>query len=167
MALLKHVTRIAAQPMTRSAQISYGDAVGDFFGIFVWDFFVTLTYRLPRSLDGVLRDFKEVFIRRCAYHANRPLYWALVVEATHAGHLHIHALLAGTGSATKEQLKRAWSRGVTSVDRYDPARGAARYMAKNIEHDARTFWDISTRRPPIRRATSQTQTISINPRRRP
>ena len=101
---------------------------------FAWTHFVTLTSEGGVSEDVVERRFKDVFIRRIAYDARHtiPYFFALEGTARPGNAPHVHALIGGTSSLTIREVRRAWPFGVTDVRSYDPARGAATYIAKGL-----------------------------------
>ena len=117
-----------------------------------WSHWVTLTFRTPHSRDRALRAFEDVFVRRLARRAQRPIAWFVAVERSGPGaEWHIHALLYGTGSLSNAKIRTAWKLGLTRAERYNAGGGAARYVTKAVR-DEDAWYDVSRRRPPLRRA---------------
>jgi hypothetical protein len=125
-------------------------ACGAWLRGFVWDHYVTLTAAGDLSPARLRREFIDVFVRRLARRAQRPICWFYVIERGGVGGpAHVHALVAGTARLTTHDIALAWKLGHTRILCYDAARGAAYYVAKRLGEW--TDYDISSRRPPARR----------------
>ena len=121
-------------------------------GAFDWSHDVTLTFRTPTSREGAVRAFEHTFVRRLARCAQRPLSWFIAAERNGLGTpWHLHALLFGTSALSSAQVARAWRLGHARVRRYSAILGAARYVTKAVR-DNDAWYDVSRRRPPLRRA---------------
>ncbi len=79
---------------------------------------------------------------RLEQRAHRRVDWFYAVEAGSGGWVHLHALTSGTAGLWPAALHAAWPHGWTRVTRFDPGRGAAHYVTKNIAHEM-VEYDIS------------------------
>ena len=92
-------------------------------------------------------------LRDLAHRVQREVAWFWVMELTHQGHVHVHALLDAPLSTAK--VRQSWQsrqRGWAKVERYEPSRGWRYYITKEIG-EAAVDWDISRRKP----STSQVE----------
>ena len=124
-------------------------AWAEFLQQFEWSHFATLTTRTPITADRLTGEFKQGFIRRLAWIAQRPIPWFCALEyGVERSAPHLHALIANTSSITTDELQRAWKLGNTRITIYDPGRAAAFYVSKQLLDSPDNF-DLSTRRPPL------------------
>jgi hypothetical protein len=98
-----------------------------------WWHYATLTDDYGHSPASLLRQ-GLVFVRRLETKARRRVDYFLIVEGARRGFPHLHALLFGTDSLTVRQVEQQWRLGFTSVRRFDPTRGAAGYVVKELAH---------------------------------
>ena len=117
---------------------------GAFLSEFNWSHFVTLTTRHAVGRDCLVREFKDVFIRRLAFESLASVPWFYAVECTAAGHPHLHALVSAAPTLTSADVERCWGLGYARAGRYNPARGAAYYLTKHLEMDPDGY-DLSRR----------------------
>jgi hypothetical protein len=91
--------------------------------------------------EGVSEDFAfrrfENWINGQARITQRPIAWVAFPEKTHAGHVHLHALLVGTRSLSAAQMETSWRQknGIAKIYRYEPDRGAEEYLTKGVNLD--------------------------------
>lgn len=97
-----------------------------------WSHFCTCTFRYATSPDLARREFLEGFVRRLEQRAQKRVEWYYVIETSPGGVVHLHALLGQTDHLPTVGMRQAWKKGITSIQRYDPSRGAARYVTKAI-----------------------------------
>ena len=119
------------------------EAWGDWLGEFEWTHAATLTFRGPRTLEAARRAVQR-HLRDLARRVHRKVSWFWVMERTHQGHIHIHALV--DVPLTSANVRQSWQGGRAKVERYLPSRGWRYYITKEID-DAAVDWDISHRRP--------------------
>ncbi len=100
---------------------------------FEWSHYCTLTFRLPTSVEGARREF-QWFVRGLEHRAYNRVEWASVIEISPGDLIHLHALVGQTDHLTVARVEQAWRSGITRIRRYDPRRGAARYMTKAINN---------------------------------
>jgi hypothetical protein len=114
---------------------------------FAWDHFGTLTFRYPPSVDAAVRKFLG-WIRRLSKYAQRPIPWAYALELGGSGWRHFHVLMAGTALLTTEKMREVWwtVAGISEIERYDAARGAAWYLTKDISGHCEDY-AVSRRMP--------------------
>jgi len=136
--------------MARQVELRrFRDEVGGWLSRCVWRHYATLTDDYGNSPASLLRQGRK-FIRRLESMARRRVDYFLIVEGARCGFPHLHALLLGTDFLTVKEMERAWRLGFTSIRRYDPTRGAADYVAKELAHvdfDP-DLWDIRLPREP-------------------
>jgi len=101
---------------------------------FVWHSFVTLTFAHPNSEEAALLHFRR-WIRRVEQRAKKGVGWFVVLERGAAGLLHVHVLLVHTDHMYPGALGKAWRCGRVEVTPYDPSRGAAYYLTKDVASD--------------------------------
>lgn len=107
---------------------------GAWIRAFPWHHWVTLTFADPASREYAWSAF-EAFIRRLERKGS-GVWWCAVQEERWEGrHVHLHALLGGTDQLRTDEIAAAWKAGkIKKVVVYDPPRGAAWYLAKEVEH---------------------------------
>lgn len=98
-----------------------------------WSHYCTLTFRFAISVERATRDFEQ-FVRRLNKYADNRIDWASVLETSPGDLIHLHALVGQTDHLTVARVEQAWKSGITQIRRYDPRRGAARYMTKAINN---------------------------------
>jgi hypothetical protein len=101
---------------------------------FVWHLFVTLTFAYPKSEAAALLHFGR-WLRRVEQRAKKGVGWFVVLERGAAGLLHLHVLLVHTDHMHPGAVAKAWRCGRVDVTQYDPTRGAAYYLAKDVAAD--------------------------------
>lgn len=114
---------------------------------FDWHHYCTLTAQ-PTAPDKLRREFMEGFIRRLARCTQEPISWFYTLERGAGGTAHMHALLSGTLRLTTLRVQRAWDFGFAHVRVYDPSRGAAHYLTKDVVFEHGDY-DVSRRMPPV------------------
>ncbi len=115
---------------------------------FAWDFFATLTYRDEPKMPTAQRRF-HAWTRVLERRGLGSVSWFAVFEYGGAEQLHAHALLGGGAMLSAFDLRDAWRHGLSHAVRYNPKKGAARYIAKAVA-DPRAEYDISQTLPPRR-----------------
>ena len=98
---------------------------------FIWDHFVTLTFVHPKTEAAALVQFRR-WLRRVEQRAKKGVGWFVVLERGAAGLLHLHVLLVHTDHLHAGAVGKAWRCGRVDVTPYDPSRGAAYYLTKDI-----------------------------------
>jgi hypothetical protein len=90
-----------------------------------WDWYVTPTFRAPKTQGQAVAAVKE-------WLASKPGAYAAVAyeRGSLGGRLHVHAVIGGIGrdDAVGIDLMQSWRRGIIEVKRYDPSRRGIRYM---------------------------------------
>lgn len=124
------------------------DELGRFLGTFAWDHFATLTHRFDGTEQTQIREVQRL-VRRLERVAQQKVKYAAFSERTTDGFLHHHVLLYGTGRLTKQEIRTKWRSGYSSVEAYDPERGAAAYVAKAYGRPAGVTFDLSESLPPL------------------
>jgi hypothetical protein len=109
---------------------------GDFLKGFGWAHFITFTPREPSSPDRLLNGFRG-YIRSLERIAQCRVGWFVAFEEGDSLWGHLHALTAGTEHLTVACLDRQWRHGFTRIRQYDPRRGGAYYVVKEISSDER------------------------------
>lgn len=139
-------TAIPGSPFGASAA-EIRAAWGVFLQQFIWEHFATLTFRFPPSVDAAVREFL-VWIRRLSKYAQRPIPWFYALERGGSGWRHFHVLMAGTASLTIENMCEVWwtAAGISRIEDYDPALGAAWYVTKDISGHCEDY-AVSRRMP--------------------
>ena len=107
----------------------------------LWDHFCTLTFHYGATIDGAKRQFLK-FIRRLDSRAQMAVEWFMVIERGPGGAVHVHALLRATDQLENRTITEQWPNGRTDIRKYDPARGGAYYVTKQIASMA-VEYDIS------------------------
>ncbi len=135
-----------------SARLKMRRSWGEWLGRFSWHHFGTLTFSNEVSIENALRQFRR-WIRRLELRTQNAVPWFMVVERGSAGLVHVHALTWGTASIGAAAVDGAWRGGRSEVSTYDPRKGAAYYVSKQIGDDV-VEYDVSRTMPP---------TISVPP----
>jgi hypothetical protein len=104
---------------------------GEWLGKFEWNHFATLTFATAPSVDRSRNEFRR-WVRRLEAVAQGPVSSFYALEAGGGWNPHFHVLVGRTGGLTSGGVARAWKSGITHVVPYDPALGAAHYVAKDI-----------------------------------
>lgn len=105
-------------------------AWGDFLRRYRWTHVATLTFKNPTGIEGAWKAF-HVWKRELARWSQGKVFWFAAIERTSGSMVHIHALIQVDG-LSPGQLKKAWRKGYSKVQGYDPSRGWAYYAAKEI-----------------------------------
>jgi hypothetical protein len=108
-----------------------------------WQFWVTLTFAEEVNLTSAIRRFNR-WTRDLALRGGARVDWFAAYEYGAANQLHIHVLLAGAASLTRDDIRDAWRFGLTHVVRFHRGGNASRYVSKVVA-DPRGFYDISRR----------------------
>lgn len=125
-----------------------------------WTHFATLTTRMPSTAAHLAREFRDGYVRRITRIAQGPVSWFRVIEYGSSGSAHLHVLLSRTAHLHIDQLRGAWKLGHTHVQQYDPQRGAAYYLTKQIgaerggSPEGEADYDVSLRESPRRVAAA-------------
>lgn len=140
-------------------------ALGDFLGGYPWSHFLTLTFKpLARSgnkgdtltwgrytrrdtaagvSDAYAMRAWRSYLGAVQRAAAAPLFWFYGIEhGEQRGRLHVHALTGNTERLPVNAMRQEWRNGFTRILSYDPARGAAHYVAKYVTKQL-AEWDIS------------------------
>lgn len=134
-------------PRGRDAQ-----AWGDWLDRHEWSFFVTLTTAAdtPFSADALKKAFFAYADVLDARLGGKRVAWFVAVEGLRAPQRpHLHALLYGPDTLAIRALRGAWRYGHVEAKRFDPRRGAAWYVTKEIGSDADEY-HVSDIFPPER-----------------
>jgi len=107
--------------------------MGNWLKSYAWRHYATLTDDCGNSAASLRRQGTR-FVRRLATKARRRVDYFLIVEGASRGFPHLHALLLGTDSLTQREIERQWRPGWSCVRRFDPARGAADYVTKELAY---------------------------------
>ena len=124
---------VEAAAARRAELRRYRDAMGTWLSSYVWRHYATLTDDWGNSPASLLREGQR-FIRRLDSKARRRVDYFIIVEGANRGFPHLHALVLGTDSLTAREIQRQWRLGWSCVRRFDPARGAADYVAKELAY---------------------------------
>ena len=115
---------------------------------FAWTHWATLTVARTETPGRLRQIFDNEFVRFATKLTQDQVTYAFVIEGGALGDRpHLHALLACGLDLAATRLERAWRHGLARVQAYDPQRGGARYLAKQIGSVA-LDWGLSSRRPP-------------------
>ena len=113
----------------------YRDSLSGFIESYKWHYYLTLTFRNPVGFETAYRRV-EGFLSRFGV----DLYAYSAFEKGVAGErTHCHLLLGWRRGgmceinrvAFRRILERRWTHGRTDLNRYEPHRGAARYLTKD------------------------------------
>ena len=121
-----------------------GADYGDYLSKIPWNFYTTLTFRLPVGWETAVRRF-NIWIRRLQQRAQGELGWFRSVERGRHDLVHLHSLIEEPESLLISDLQGAWKWGRTDIQIYDPTRGGAYYVAKDIA-SGKADWDIHRRK---------------------
>lgn len=119
--------------LTRKSRL--GASWGGWLQEFDWAHYFTLTFRFSKSPEVAKRAF-DVFVRRLEQRAYNRVEWFRVIERSPSGMVHIHGLLGQTRHLPINRVQESWKCGITSIQRYDPRRGATWYITKAIWSEA-------------------------------
>lgn len=120
---------------------------GSYLATLDWGHYLTLTFANAISLARARLEFVNGFVRRCAFHALRPIPWFYSIERDAIGdRIHLHALTAGTQLLTIGRMEENWTAGHSRIRIYDRTARAALYVVKTLGSDAAEY-DISKRLP--------------------
>ena len=109
-------------------------ATADFLGQFRVTHVATLTTRIDLSEERMHREFLR-FRRDLERRSRTRVGWAMVMEYTHVGRVHIHAVL-DVQRLSVQEIQRSWQPGFSKIQVFDPERGWLRYFAKEIPRGA-------------------------------
>jgi hypothetical protein len=132
---------------TPAASTRLREAWAEYLGQFAWDQFATLTARHAGPAENIVREFHHRLIRRVARAAQQPVSWFYSLERSSNHSAHLHALLWTGKRLSASEVQRSWSMGHSRVVEYDPRRGAAYYVSKELFGISGEF-DMSIRLPP-------------------
>ena len=116
-------------------------------GDFRWTHALTLTFRRQHGPTAARLALGR-FFRDLGRRASSTVPWFFVLEQTHSGQLHAHALIQA--ELMPSEVKAAWQPGQSKVERFDPSRGWCPYITKEVG-DGAVDWDISHKARPRRR----------------
>ncbi len=108
--------------------------LGPWIQTFTWDHFTTLTFKHSQTETTARTHFTR-WIRRLEQQAQRSVGWVQALERGAAGRLHFHVLTVGTDQLAPRAIEIAWRCGRADASRYDPGKGAARYLTKDVGAD--------------------------------
>ncbi|HEU4993227.1 MAG TPA: hypothetical protein VFT29_00325 [Gemmatimonadaceae bacterium] len=102
------------------------DQVAAWLKGFRWDFWVTPTFRYPKTQGQAVAAVRQWLATK------EPNVYAVVAyeRGERTDRLHVHAVIGGIGRhpVEFEDIRRSWRRGMIDVDPYDPKLGCIRYM---------------------------------------
>lgn len=137
-----------------SSQIRRGYA--DWLSEHEWDHYADLTSENPLCEASLLHIFKCQWIRWLEKSTQNAVLWAVFAQrGPFNGRHHLHCLLYGTAGLTVDQIDRDWRAGLAKVRIFDPNKGAAAYITREVSENGE--WDISARMPP------KSQRVSARP----
>ena len=118
--------------IAQTMNLQLAEAWGQFLSQFLWDWFLTLTFR-----DGV-KSFRAhklfaSFIRELEQAAGVPIFWFRADEiGPRGGRFHIHALVGNVAHLRRLTWMHRWSdlAGYARILNFDKRKGAAYYCAK-------------------------------------
>lgn len=96
---------------------------------FQWSHSLHLTTKYAQKKERLEAEFRRL-VRRLERAAQRPLGAFLALEQTTEGHLHAHALLAGSESLCVKRVQAAWKKGFSRVHKVRRRRAVVRYATK-------------------------------------
>lgn len=114
-----------------------------------WDHIATLTTAREAKPEGLLRAFRDGFVRALASRARQGVPYFVVVEAHISGAPHLHALVSGTAALSVREVSGCWLPGLARVARFRPHLRGEAYVVKMIARP-HTIYEISRRLPPLR-----------------
>jgi hypothetical protein len=112
------------------------ETYGQFIGHFPWQWYCTLTFRREVSRRAAFKLFNrwKVLLKKAS---RQPTDYLLVIEPTRSrnGVPHLHVLLRGVGCEKPHIWQKRWFTigGQAKVREYDPALGAANYLANKMD----------------------------------
>jgi hypothetical protein len=128
-------TKIQKSRIERARRVQqYGDFVAK---LLPWAWLATITFRWNANRDVAL-DRIWRYLNDLEVAAGRAIGWVLVGDyGTVRGHFHVHVLIAGVGHLNRGLWwRRAFRRfGRATIERYDPERGGASYVAAHALTD--------------------------------
>jgi hypothetical protein len=107
---------------------------GQLLSRFLWDWFLTLTYRDEVKSFRAHRLY-QVFVREIEKAAGLPIFWFRADEiGPHGGRFHIHALIGNVAHLRRMFWVDRWNElaGFARILPFDARRGAAHYVAKYV-----------------------------------
>lgn len=127
---------IFAGPITqaeRNAELSRRarSAWGPWLDQWHWTHYATLTFAMAVSQDTA-RSAATVWLDQLDRMAGSRVGHFAVIEMDASGQPHIHALLCDWGGLTCKDVRSLWGWGFTKVDYFDPSKGAAFYVTKQL-----------------------------------
>jgi hypothetical protein len=117
---------------------------GQFLCQFLWDWFVTLTFRDSVGSFRAHRLF-EHFVRELEKAAGIPIFWFRADEiGFHGGRFHIHALIGNVAHLRRLTWMDRWNKlaGIARILPFDSKRGAVHYTAKYVTKQSGD-WELS------------------------
>lgn len=111
----------------------YRDGMGRWLSDHDWHHFVTLTDDYGNGPESLLRHGLR-FVRRLESKAQRRVDYYMIIEGARRDFPHLHGLLLGTELLDVREIKSWWRLGWSCVRKFDPNRGAASYVAKELAH---------------------------------
>ncbi len=96
---------------------------------FQWSHCLHLTTKYAKSKEVLEKEFRRL-IRRLERVAQKPLGGFLALEKTTEGHLHAHALIAGSANLAVKRMQRAWQPGHSRIHRVRSRKAVVRYATK-------------------------------------
>jgi hypothetical protein len=107
------------------------NAWGTYLSKLPWTHYATLTDSHANGAQALLAWGKR-FVRRIESAGVGPVGYYLVVEGSGRGFPHLHMLLNIQIRLPVREIMRRWPLGFSSVRTYDPRRGAAHYITKEL-----------------------------------
>jgi hypothetical protein len=118
----------------------------EFLWIHQWAHFATLTFRWACGMDAAHHAFLNRWVRSLTRAAQREVPYFFAIEVgRRGGRTHIHALVGGTERLSTRRISAAWTLGYSRVLVYDPTKGGARYLTKEILADPECYAVSSSR----------------------
>ena len=138
-------TAVASGQLTEEQQrVQLAREWGGFLDRYEWTYFSTLTFERPPSADSAARAF-GLWVRRIESVGCQRVSWVYFVERSRAGTIHLHSLLNTPPRITAETLDYWWTGGWNEHSPYDRNRGAAAYIAKEMNTTRLEEYDISAK----------------------
>jgi len=128
----------------------YRAEFGDWLRRYAWSHWATLTVEKKWSLERLVRELNQRFVRYATRAAQGPVPYVYVIEGGALGDRpHAHVLLSGTERLDATRLQGAWPHGRARVEVYNPEQAAANYLTKEFGGKALDYGQ-SRRLPPLR-----------------
>jgi len=139
----KQEVATAGRTLARDARMAFGD----WLSLPEWDWYTTHTFKADfvSSKEADRHWYSWFNSLRMAAKARgyTPSVWGRlapfyfrVTEYQDRGTLHYHSLIGGVGDIRRLLFKDFWElNGYARVEKYDPIRGAASYVAKYLNKD--------------------------------